>query len=100
METSEWEEGLPTPRERESGEWLKRAYQDAIAQAAARGEYERAGALLEEYRQAIPPEEPGDEDGFDRWRRERQRELDRALRGLEDGPAGEGVPPAAEESAG
>ena len=58
---------------------LKRAYQDGIAKAVAEGAYERAAALLEEYRKAEESRVSVSQkqaDEYFRWRQELTKELE------------------------
>lgn len=60
---------------------LKRAYQDGIAKAVADGAYERAAALLEEYRKAAQSAVTVSGDQADevfRWRQQMAKEIDEA----------------------
>lgn len=58
---------------------LKRAYQDGIARAVAEGAYERAAALLEEYRKAEESRVSVSQkqaDEYFRWRQELAKEIE------------------------
>ena len=58
---------------------LKRAYQDGIAKAVAEGAYERAAALLDEYRKAEESRVSVSQkqaDEYYRWRQELTKELE------------------------
>lgn len=64
---------------------LRRACQNGIAEAVANGEYERAAALLEEYRRAAQSRADVSKDQADefyRWRQQRAKELDEAAERL------------------
>ena len=58
---------------------LKRAYQDGIARAVAEGAYDRAAALLEEYRKAEESKVSVSQkqaDEYFRWRQELAKEIE------------------------
>lgn len=60
---------------------LMRTYQNGIVEAVASGEYERAAALLEEYRRAGQSNvtvSKDQADEFYRWRQQRAKEIDEA----------------------